>query len=83
MKANLLTMLFACLGFVLGFAFCRAFLIPVSSQGQALRSPPAEEKRPVCTLVNPTFPPKVIGVHDPLKTVAEEILQFRSRSTNH
>jgi hypothetical protein len=82
MKANLLTMLFGCLGLVLGFVLCRAFFVPAPGQRQVTPSVPAQEERAVCTIVHPTFPPQVAGVHDPLKIAGEEIAHLKNQSTN-
>ncbi len=87
MRANLMAMLFGCLGLVTGFALCRAFFVSPANQGQATNVVPAQdscaparEQRPVCMIVNPTFPPQVMGVWDPLKFAAEEIAQLKNQS---
>ena len=86
-KANLLPLLFGCLGVIMGFALRDAFFAPSVSleqvptflesanQGQVPAPVPAQEERYVTTIVNPTFPLQVKGEWDPLKIAAEEMSQ--------
>ena len=95
MKANLLPLLFGCLGLILGFALCDAFFVPSAtmeqvptflpsaSQAQVATFAPPQRERDVVTIVNPTFPPQTKGVWDPLKIAAEEMAQGETGSTNN
>ena len=85
LKANLLPLLFGCVGFIMGFVICRAFfvtstsleqaptILPSVSQEQIPASVPAPRGQYACTIVSPTLPPQVMGVWEPLKIAAEEM----------
>ena len=86
-KANLLPLLFGCLGVIMGFALRDAFFAPSVSleqvptflqsanQGQVPAPVPAQEERYVTTIVNPTFPLQVKGEWDPLKIAVRKCLR--------
>jgi len=90
LKANLLPLLFGCVGFILGFVICRALfvtstsleqvptILPSVRQEQIPASVPAPRDQYACTIVSPTFPPQVRGVWEPLKRAAEEMAHLRT-----
>jgi hypothetical protein len=94
LKANLLPLVFGCAGFILGFLICRAFFVPSASLEQLPAmlpsvsralvpvSDPAPREEYRCTIVNPTFPPQVMGVWEPLKVAAEEMFHPKAESTS-
>jgi len=89
LKANLLPLLFGCVGFIMGFAVCRAWFVtspsleqapttlPSVGQEQITATVPAPGDRYTCMIMSPTFPPQVKGVWVPLKTAAEALAHPR------
>jgi hypothetical protein len=80
MKSNLQTFMFGCLGVIVGFLLCRLWFVPAVSEqsAPAVLSVPFSSPSVIttqsqeCMIVNPTFPPQVIGTWDPLKVAEEE-----------
>jgi hypothetical protein len=93
LKAKLLPLVFGCAGFILGFLACRVFFVPSASLEQLPAMLPSVSRALVqvsdptpredyrCTIVNPTFPPQVMGVWELLKLAAEEMFHPKAEST--
>ena len=85
MRTNLLTCLFGCLGFVVGFVLCFLLFVPAASERTMTTfapmaseravptGVPVQERPDLVTIVNPTFPPQIMGTFDPLQKVAEQM----------